>query len=69
MGIELGNINANRSDGPKRNENKGVGPTGQTAKPDTAPAEGKTSANVSLSSSAQNLAKIEAELKSLPPFP
>jgi len=66
MSIELGNINANRSDGPKRNDNKNVNSSGPTPTQSTAQPEATSSANVSLSSSAQNLAKIEAELKSLP---
>ena len=65
MNIDTGNINTNRSDGPKRNESaKGSGTS--KAENTTTETEATPSANVSLSSSAQNLSKIEAELKSLP---
>jgi len=63
MNIDTGNINTNRSDGPKRNDNAN---SSGAAKPENTATEAAPSANVSLSSSAQNITKIEAELKSLP---
>lgn len=68
MNIDVNGINPNRSEGQKRQvSNKNLDSSspssaGQTS--DQAPNSSKVS--VSLSSSAQNLAKIESELKALP---
>jgi len=66
MNIDVNNINPSRSDGPKKaTPNKGaeLAATNQSTN-NTQAASPKDS--VSLSSSAQNLTKIELELKSLP---
>jgi negative regulator of flagellin synthesis FlgM len=68
MNIDINQISSNRPDGPKRQDNS------KAASASTENVESKTSApqdlgnkdSVSLSSTAQNLAKIETELKSLP---
>lgn len=66
MNIDINGLNPSRSDGQKRQvSNKNP----EASQPQTSVAEqGSTSpkVSVSLSSSAQNLTKIEAELKSLP---
>jgi len=65
MNIDTGNINTNRSDGPKRNENTKSADS-STTKNTSSGVEAAPSASVSFSHSAQNIAKIEAELKALP---
>ena len=65
MNIDINNINPSRSDGPKKaTPNKGAEPAINQSTNNTQTASPKDS--VSLSSSAQNLTKIELELKSLP---
>ena len=68
MNIDINGFNPNRSDGQKREvASKGPVPS-STASPANQPTEQATlqKVSVSLSSSAQNLSKIEADLKSLP---
>lgn len=68
MNIDINGLNPNRSDGQKRQVSSKDVSTNSTVSPKQAD-EQSTSApkvSVSLSSSAQNLAKIESELKSLP---
>lgn len=68
MNIDINGLNPNRSDGQKRqvsskDVNTNSAPTSkQTDDPNTS----SPKVSVSLSSSAQNLSKIESELKSLP---
>jgi len=67
MSIDINQISSNRPDGPKRHDSgKITTPSVQSAenKPTNAPLK-DTSDSVSLSSTAQNLAKIESELKTL----
>lgn len=69
MNIDINGFNPSRSDGQKRqvgkDVNSGSAPNTQTAQTaDTNATSSKVS--VSFSSSAQNLSKIEAELKALP---
>ncbi|MFT7185884.1 MAG: flagellar biosynthesis anti-sigma factor FlgM [Pseudohongiellaceae bacterium] len=67
MSIDINQISSNRPEGPKRHDN------GKVAAAPLQDAENKPTTNlskdsrdsVSLSSTAQNLAKIEVELKSL----
>jgi len=67
MNIDLNSINPNRADGPKRNENSKNVKTPNTSQASNGASQTtSTSDNVSFSSSAKNLAKIEAQLKSLP---
>tara|TARA_R110001592_G_scaffold138511_5_gene357733 strand:+ start:33781 stop:34089 length:309 start_codon:yes stop_codon:yes gene_type:complete len=68
MNIDINGFNANRSDGQKRPVSTKSPDTTNTASSSNQPAEQSTSSkvSVSLSASAQNLSKIEAELKSLP---
>mgnify|MGYP000400235671 FL=1 len=70
MSIDINQISSNRPDGPKRHDNGKVAPSSaqQTEnKSSNAPSQGaNTQDSVSLSSTAQNIAKIEAEIKSLP---
>jgi negative regulator of flagellin synthesis FlgM len=67
MNIDINGFNPNRSEGQKRQvsaKNPDSASTASSAKSSDQTASPKVS--VSLSASAQNLAKIEAELKSLP---
>ena len=54
MNIDINQISSNRPDGPKRQDKN------------PAPQDRSNKDSVSLSNTAQNLAKIETELKSLP---
>lgn len=64
MKIDTNGINSLPTDGAKRSDNaKALNSEHKAA---TSPDAPKASDNVSFSPSAQNLAKIEAELKSLP---
>ena len=65
MNIDINGINSNRADGSKRQQNsKAIDNSAPVA---DKPAQSEnTKDSVSFSSSAQNLARIEAELKSLP---
>jgi negative regulator of flagellin synthesis FlgM len=68
MNIDINGFNPNRSDGQKRQVTS-KSPEPSSAEPSSnKPSEQSTSqkVSVSLSSSAQNLSKIEADLKSLP---
>jgi len=68
MNIDINGFNPNRSDGQKRQvSSKNLDPS-NTPSSLNQPTEQSNSpkVSVSLSSSAQNLSKIEAELKSLP---
>jgi negative regulator of flagellin synthesis FlgM len=69
MNIDVNSINPNRSDGQKRQvSNKNIEPATPSSSSNQT-SEQNTSASkvsVSLSSSAQNLTKLEAELKALP---
>ncbi|KZY31311.1 MULTISPECIES: flagellar biosynthesis anti-sigma factor FlgM [unclassified Oleiphilus] len=66
MNIDINGIGSNRTDGPKRNQ------AGKSVESISNPAQGQPPSSenakdsVSFSSSAQNLARIEAEIKSLP---
>jgi negative regulator of flagellin synthesis FlgM len=68
MNIDINGFNANRSDGQKRQVAGNNPEPSSTSSSSNNPPEQATSqkVSVSLSSSAQNLSKIEAELKSLP---
>ncbi len=68
MNIDINGFNPNRSDGQKRQISSKNTDTSNAASSSSQPAEQNASSkvSVSLSSSAQNLSKIEAELKSLP---
>jgi negative regulator of flagellin synthesis FlgM len=68
MNIDINGFNANRSDGQKRQVAGNNPEPSSTSSSSNKPSEQATSqkVSVSLSSSAQNLSKIEAELKSLP---
>ena len=69
MNIDVNGVNPNRSDGQKRQvSNKNIDPanTATPNKQNTEQSVSSSKVSVSLSSSAQNLAKIEAELKALP---
>lgn len=69
MNIDINGVNPNRSDGQKRQvSNKGTETANNAVqnKQNTEQNPNAPKVSVSLSSSAQNLAKIEAELKSLP---
>lgn len=68
MSIDINQISSNRPEGPKRHDNgKMTTVSAQSAekKPSNTPLQ-DTKDSVSFSPAAQNLAKIEAELKSLP---
>ncbi len=68
MNIDVNGLNPSRSDGQKRQISNKPGTT-QNAPSTTQTSDSAVNSpkvSVSLSSSAQNLAKIEAELKSLP---
>jgi len=70
MSIDINQISSNRPDGPKRHDNGKIAPSPaqQTeSKSSNTPSQGaNTQDSVSLSNAAQNIAKIEAEIKSLP---
>tara|TARA_R110001592_G_scaffold60539_1_gene184146 strand:+ start:2877 stop:3185 length:309 start_codon:yes stop_codon:yes gene_type:complete len=68
MNIDINGFNPNRSDGQKRQVSSKITDASSAATPASQPTEQGTApkVSVSLSSSAQNLSKIEAELKSLP---
>jgi negative regulator of flagellin synthesis FlgM len=67
MNIDINNVNSSRTDGPKRQAGgKSVEPANQAGNPAPSDPSSASKDNVSLSSSAQNLSRIEAELKSLP---
>ncbi len=69
MSIDINNLNAGRPDAPKRQDGKqAVAEAKATSTQDTGKTqrESSTNDNVSLSSTARNLAQIESELKSLP---
>lgn len=68
MNIDINGFNTNRSDGQKRQVSAKAPASQNTASPgsQTSEANAAPKVSVSLSSSAQNLAKIEAEIKSLP---
>jgi|TARA_R110000850_G_scaffold202798_4_gene328803 negative regulator of flagellin synthesis FlgM len=69
MNIDINGLNANRSDGQKRQVSNKSLEHSNAASSATQAAEQSSSSSkvsVSLSSSAQNLTKIEAELKALP---
>lgn len=68
MNIDINGFNPNRSDGQKRqvsgkDVNSSSSPAGNPAADSST---GSPKVSVSLSSSAQNLSKIESELKALP---
>lgn len=66
MNIDLNGINSNRADGSRRQQsNKAVDNASTPAPAKPSPSEGNKD-SVSFSNSAQNLARIESELKSLP---
>jgi len=68
MSIDINKINSNRPEGPIRHDTgKITTPSAQSAESQSTntPSQG-TRDSVSLSSTAQNLAKIETELKTLP---
>jgi negative regulator of flagellin synthesis FlgM len=66
MNIDINGINPSRADGSKRQQNSKAVDTSSAPVPEK-PSQGESSKDsVSLSSSAQSLARIEAELKSLP---
>ncbi len=66
MNLDINGINSNRADGPKRQQSgKSVeGPNNPAQDQNTSKESTKDS--VSLSSSAQSLARIESEIKALP---
>lgn len=67
MNIDINGINSGRADGPKRQQgSKSIEPQNNVAQNSSVSADSSSKDNVSLSSSAQNLARIEAEIKSLP---
>jgi len=66
MNIDINNINPNRADGPKRQSGSQNVQTADNSTQGSAATDSKAKDSVSLSASAQNLAKIEAELKALP---
>jgi len=70
MNIDINQISSNRPEGPKRQDNGKIANTpAQQAdnKATNSPSQDvSTRDSVSLSSAAQNLAKIETELRSLP---
>lgn len=68
MNIDINGFNPNRSDGQKRQvSNKSPDVSRETLQPSKASEQNASpKVSVSFSSSAQNLAKIESELKSLP---
>ena len=67
MNIDINGINSNRADGPKRQQgSKSIEPQNNAQQSNVTNADGGSKDNVSLSSSAQNLARIEAEIKALP---
>tara|TARA_B100001063_G_C16731694_1_gene539672 strand:+ start:1138 stop:1446 length:309 start_codon:yes stop_codon:yes gene_type:complete len=68
MNIDINGLNPNRSDGQKRQVSSKDVSTNSTVSPKQADEQSTSTpkVSVSLSSSAQNLAKIESELKSLP---
>jgi len=68
MSIDINQISSNRPEGPKRQDNGKVStsvPQSTENKRSVSPSK-DTSDSVSLSSAAQNLAKIESDLRSLP---
>jgi negative regulator of flagellin synthesis FlgM len=68
MNIDINGFNPNRADGQKRQvSSKNIDPSSSVSTPNqTTDQNASSKVSVSLSSSAQNLAKIEAEIKSLP---
>ena len=68
MNIDINGLNPNRSDGQKRQvTSKDVNSDpATTSKPSGESSTASPKVSVSLSSSAQNLSKLESELKSLP---
>ena len=69
MNIDINGLNPSRSDGQKRqvsNKNTETTKNATHSKQSSEQNVNTSKVSVSLSSSAQNLAKIEAELKSLP---
>lgn len=69
MNIDINGLNPNRSDGQKRqvsNKNTETSTNATQGKQNSEQNVNAPKVSVSLSSSAQNLAKIEAELKALP---
>lgn len=67
MNIDINGLNSSRADGPKKQSNGKVSEAGSPSSQSNVTAIDTSSKDsVSLSSSAQSLARIEAELKSLP---
>ena len=68
MSIDINQFSSSRPEGPKRHDNGKVSASVSQNTENTSPNKltKDTNDSVSLSSTAQNLAKIEAELKSLP---
>lgn len=66
MNIDINGINSSRPDGSKRQQNSKAVDGTNSASSSQAPKSENSKDSVSFSSSAQNLARIEAELKSLP---
>ena len=68
MNIDINQISSNRPDGPKRQDNSkaATSTTLDIENKNPAPQDRGNKDSVSLSNTAQNLAKIETELKSLP---
>jgi len=70
MNIDINQISSNRPEGPKRHDNGKIADSAAQqadSKASNSPTQDVgTRDSVSLSSTAQNISKIEAELKSLP---
>lgn len=66
MNIDINGINSNRADGSKRQQSSKAIESNTTSVADKPVQSENTKDSVSFSSSAQNLARIESELKSLP---
>ena len=67
MNIDMNGINSNRADGPKRQQGgKSVDSPDNSAQARSPSNDASSKDSVSFSSSAQNLSRIEAEIKALP---
>ena len=67
MNIDINGLGSNRADGPKKQSgSKATESAPKTDNSNVTSIDSSSKDSVSLSSSAQNLARIEAELKALP---
>ncbi len=66
MNIDINGLNSSRADGPKKQSGAKAADPAKNSSENAASVDSSSKDSVSFSESAQNLARIEAELKSLP---